>query len=201
MTGIVVAQGDVDNREKFQFGLKAGANYSNVYNTQSEEFTANGKLGFAGGATFHIPLGRIFGIQPEILFSQRGFKGKGSLLGNDYSFKRTSTFLDIPLQLAVKPSKNITIVAGPQYSFLLKQKDKFESTLFSSEQEEVFDNDNIRRNILGFVAGVDVNIKHFVVGARAGLDFIRNNGDGSSDTPQYKNAWVQLTVGYLFYKN
>jgi hypothetical protein len=202
ITCIAMAQSDDnDNRDKFQFGLKAGMNYSNVYNTKTEEFTANGKLGFAGGAVVHIPLGKIIGIQPELLISQKGFKGSGTLLGNDYSFTRTSTFLDIPIQLAIKPAKFLTIVAGPQYSFLLRQKDSFKSTLYSNDQEQVFRNDNIRRNILGFVAGFDVHIKHIVVGGRAGLDFIKNNGDGSSDTPRYKNAWLQATIGYTFYKN
>lgn len=197
---VAIAQSsDNDNREKFKFGIKAGTNYSNVYNSKTEEFTAKGKFGFAGGVMVHVPLGEIVGIQPEIMISQKGFKGEGRLLGFDYNFTRTSTFLDFPILLAIKPSKTFTILAGPQYSFLLKQKDTFTSTLYSTDQEQVFENDNIRRNILGLVAGFDVNIKHFVIGARAGIDLLKNNGDGSSDTPRYKNALVQATVGYSFF--
>lgn len=193
--------GETDNREKLQFGFKIGTNYSNVYNTNTEDFSADQKFGLAGGATVHIPIGKYVGIQPEILFSQKGFEGEGSLLGSKYNFSRTSTFIDIPLQIAFKPSEFITIVAGPQYSYLVKQKDEFENSLFSYSQEEEFKNDNIRKNILGVVAGIDINIKHIIVGARAGWDLQNNKGDGSSNTPQYRNAWLQATVGYVFYKN
>ena len=66
----------------------------------------------------------------------------------------------------------------------------------SSEQEQEFNNDNIRKNVLGFVAGADFNFSHIVVSGRAGWDFQTNHGDGSSSTPRYKNRWLQFTIGY-----
>lgn len=192
---------DTDNREKLQFGLKAGGNFSNVYNERSEDFRADGKLGFAGGAFLRIPIGQYFGVQPEILLSQKGFKGNGSFLGSNYSFKRTTTFIDVPLQFAFKPSQFITILAGPQYSFLIKQKDEFNNEFINSTHEEEFENENIRRNIFGMVAGLDINLKHIVVGTRLGFDLTDNHGDGSSSTPRYKNLWFQATFGYVFYKD
>jgi hypothetical protein len=56
MSSYVIAQGNAnDTRSKFQLGLKAGTNYANVYDTQGEEFRADGKFGFVGGASspFH----------------------------------------------------------------------------------------------------------------------------------------------------
>jgi len=35
-----------ETRNKFQFGLKAGANYANVYDSRGEEFRADGIYGF-----------------------------------------------------------------------------------------------------------------------------------------------------------
>ncbi len=64
------------------------------------------------------------------------------------------------------------------------------------EQEQEFKRDNIRKNILGFVFGADVNIDHLVLSARVSWDFQTNNGDGSSSTPRYKNQLIQFTVGY-----
>ena len=190
--------GEIDNREDVTFGLKAGLNYSNVYNSQTEEFRADPKFGFAGGAVLTIPIGKFIGVQPEFLFSQKGFKGEGTFLGSDYSFTRTTTYIDVPLQVAFKPLSFLTIVGGPQYSYLLKQKDVFRSTFINTDHEEEFNNDNIRRNILGAVAGIDVNLNHFVIGTRAGWDLMNNHGDGSSSTPRYKNAWIQATIGYTF---
>ncbi|MGM0613136.1 MAG: porin family protein [Bacteroidota bacterium] len=199
ITSMGMAQdGEIDNRGNLQFGLKAGLNYSNVYNSDTEEFSADAKFGFAGGLVLGIPINNYLGVQPEILFSQKGFKGEGQLLGSDYEFTRTTSYIDVPLQISLKPSEFITIVAGPQYSYLLSQNDDFTNSNVSFSQEQEFENDNIRKNILGFVAGVDINIDHIILGARAGWDIQSNHGDGTSSSPKYKNRWLQGTIGYNF---
>ena len=188
-----------DFRNKLTFGLKAGLNYSNVYDSQGEEFTSNAKFGLAAGAALSIPFGKYIGIQPEILFSQKGFKGKGKVLGGNYSFTRTTDFVDVPLLFLLKPSEFISLVAGPQVSFLVYQTDVFANATTTIEQEKEFENDNVRRNIFCFTGGIDINLKHIVLGARAGWDVQSNNGDGTSSTPRYKNVWYQGTIGYRFY--
>jgi len=184
-----------DTRSNLQFGLKAGINSSNVYDAQGDQFVANSKIGFAAGAFAIIPFGSLLGFQPEILFSQKGFKSTGYLLGSAYDLIRTTSYIDIPLLFAVKPTTFITILAGPQYSYLLKQRDEFTNTLNSSAQEQEFSNDNIRKNILSFIGGVDLNSNQFVLSLRAAWDLQNNNGDGTSTTPRYKNIWYQATFG------
>ncbi|HTL83139.1 MAG TPA: porin family protein [Bacteroidia bacterium] len=196
-TTVLKAQDDdVDPRGKFQFGMKAGMNYSNVWDEKGQDFRADAKVGFAGGIFFGIPIGTFLGFQPEILLSQKGFQGSGTLFDTPYSFSRTTTYLDIPLQLELKPIRFLTVLVGPQYSYLLHEKDVYTYGANSSAQEQAFNNDNIRKNILGFVGGADINISHVVVSARMGWDFQANNGDGTSYTPRYKNKWIQLTVGF-----
>ncbi len=189
-----------DLRDQFSLGFKIGGNSSNVYSTKGEEFIADPKLGLAGGVFLEIPIGTYLGIQPEILYSQKGFKATGKILGSPYSITRTSTFIDVPIMVSLKPSEFITILAGPQYSYLTKQKDVFENGLTSIEQEAEFENSNIRKNIFCFTGGIDITMKHLVLGARAGWDIQKNNGDGSSTTPSYKNVWYQATIGYRLYK-
>lgn len=190
------AQDDTDARAKFSFGVKAGLNYSNVWDESGQDFEADSKAGFAGGLFLGIPLGKYLGFQPEILISQKGFKGSGTLLFTPYSFTRTTTYIDVPLQLQIKPVEFLTIVLGPQYSYLMNQKDVYTFGDNSIEQEQAFTNDNIRKNMLGFVFGADINISHLVVSGRIGWDFQNNNGDGTSSTPRYKNQWLQFTVGF-----
>jgi hypothetical protein len=193
------AQGsEKDFSEEVSFGLKAGINSSNVYDSKGEDFRADSKIGFAGGAFFSVPLGKSFGIHPEILFSQKGFQGSGSILGSSYKFTRTTNFIDVPLLFALKPIEYVTILAGPQFSYLMKQKDVFENSLLTIEQENEFENDNIRKNTLGFMGGIDINVKQFVLGTRVGFDITKNAGDGTSSTPRYKNVWLQATIGIRF---
>lgn len=187
-----------DVREKVQFGIKAGFNYANVYDTEGDEFSADGKFGYAGGVFLAIPIGKYLGFQPELLYSQKGFQATGSILGFDYKYTHTANYLDIPLMFAFKPVPFFTILAGPEYSYLLSYKDQFASTIYSYDQEQEFKNDNVRKNTFGFIGGIDVNFNNFVIGGRAGWDFYKNNGDGTSTTPRYKNAWYQATIGFKF---
>lgn len=200
ITSIGIAQEEsIDNREELQLTLKGGVNYSNVYDEQGEDFKTDPKLGLVGGAAIKIPLNKYLGFQPEVLVSQKGFSASGIMLGSTYNFTRTTTYLDIPLQFAFKPFRSITILAGPQYSYLLHKRDVFSNSANSYVQEQEFENDNIRKNIFGVVGGLDINLNHITVGARMAWDAQHNNGDGTSTTPRYKNVWLQATVGYSFF--
>ncbi|WP_394993799.1 porin family protein [Emticicia sp.] len=191
----IAQENNTDFRKKFQFGLKVGTNYSNIYDSQGDKFDAEGKFGLAGGVFFAIPIGKFLGIQPEILFSQKGYKQTGTFLGSTYNLTRTTDYIDIPLLISIKPTNLLTLYVGPQYSYLMKQKDVFANSLTTIEQQNEFKNDNIRKNTLCLVSGIDVNIKKVVIGARAGWDVQNNNGDGTSTNPRYKNAWIQATLG------
>jgi hypothetical protein len=186
------------SRTKLQIGIKGGVNYSNVYDAKDETFKTDPKFGLALGVFAAIPIGKYIGVQPEVMFAQRGFKATGVLLGSSYALTRTSSYIDVPLLLAIKPIDNLTLLIGPQYSFLLKQKDELAFSETSVEQEETFANDNIRKNTLCVTGGLDLNLSRFVISARAGWDVQNNNGDGTSTTPRYKNSWYQLTLGIRF---
>jgi hypothetical protein len=194
----VAQDSDADMRTKLSFGIKAGANYSNVYDSKGEEFDADAKLGAVGGIFLTIPIGEYIGVQPEILFSQKGFKATGRILGGGYDVTRTTSYIDVPLLFLVKPVSFLTLAAGPQYSYLIEQKDEFANAVTTIEQEQEFENDNIRQNTLGFIGGVDINLGKIVIGARVAWDLQENNGDGTSTTPRYKNVWFQGTLGYRF---
>ena len=189
-----------DYREKLLFGFKAGANYANVYDTKGEDFRADPKFGLAFGAFVAIPIGEYIGIQPEILFSQKGFKGTGAIQTSKYALARTSTYIDVPVLFAFKPSEFITVVAGPEYSFLLEQKDVFSNNSnVSYQQTTSFAGDDVRKSVFGLTGGADITAKHLVFGTRIGWDLLDNRADQSSTTPRYKNLWFQGTLGYRFY--
>lgn len=194
--------GEAASREakrKIVPGIKAGINRSNVYDAQGLDFVASPKTGFAGGIFVALPIGSLLGIQPEVLVSQKGFSSSGIMFNEPYYLERTSTFLDIPLQLQIKPFRFFTLLGGIQYSFLMRQTDSFTRGEVTVAQSQAFANDNIRKNIVGGVLGFDINIRHFVLSGRSGWDFRANRGDGSYYTPRYKNVWLQATVGYRFY--
>jgi hypothetical protein len=189
---------DAQDPSLFHFGIKAGANYSNVYDINGEEFTADYKFGFAGGIFFAVPLGNYFGIQPEVLFSQKGYESNGSILGSAYKITRTSNYIDVPILLQIKPASFITVAIGPEYSYLISHKNSFSNSVISAQQQQDFDNINIRKNVLSLLGGLDFNIQNLVIGTRVGWDLLHNNGDGTSTSPRYRNMWYQATLGIRF---
>jgi hypothetical protein len=194
---ISAQQENVDSRTKIYFGAKIGANLSNVYDAKGETFTTNPKVGFATGIFASIPIGRYLGIQPEILFSQRGYRSSGTFLFVDYTTTHTSNYIDFPLLAALKLGPGFTLLAGPQVSFLVSQRVVTKGDL-TSDQQQQFDNDNLRKNTLCVTGGFDINVHNMVIGGRAGWDIQNNNGDGTSTNPRYKNVWYQATIGFRF---
>lgn len=181
----------MNNREELNFGIKAGINYSNIYSEEGDGFVGDGKVGFAGGVFVSIPLSSLIGIQPELLYSQKGFESE--IFGAD--FKATFNYLDLPVLLQIKPTEQISILAGPQFSYLMSSKYELEG-LGSAEQDELEDDNN--RTTLGLTAGVDFNVQNFLISARGSWDLSKVNKDNSTSDINYKNQLFQITLGYKF---
>src|SRR6185295_17194680 len=105
-----------DSRERIHLGAKAGINISSIYDTKGEDYSPEAKAGFAGGGFIAIPIGKYLGIQPELIFAQKGYTASASTEGFNYSYTRTTNHLEVPLLLQLKPVSFISIVGGPQFS-------------------------------------------------------------------------------------
>ena len=68
----------------------------------------------------------------------------------------------------------------------------------STTEEDNVNQDNLKKNIFGFVIGADINLENFVISGRAGWDISKSDKDGNESDPRYKNQVVQLTLGYRF---
>lgn len=214
-----------DGRTTLQFGVKAGLNNSNVYDAQGEDFVANPRIGMVFGGFLSIPLNTWLGIQPEILYSSKGYAGSGAMgpqestnstitttvKGNtgvsvtgagsgdpdNYSFINQLNYLDIPIMLQLKILPSIYLLGGPEYSYLLSRTYTFTNGVTTETTQQQFQNDNIRHNVFGVIWGIELNLNRaFVLGGRMAWDEVDNNGDGTSTMPRYRNYWVQATLGY-----
>jgi hypothetical protein len=192
----VKAQDDL--RDRPAFGIKAGINISNLYDTKGEDFSDKSKIGFAGGVFISIPIGTYLGFQPELIYSQKGYKGSGNIILTEYEYTRNVDYLDVPLLLQIKPIPGLSLLAGPHFSFLLHKGLSFDSGNITVEQQTEIRNNNIRKNILGVTGGLDIELHPVVISGRVGWDLQHNNGDGTSTDPRFKNVWIQTTLGLKF---
>ncbi len=188
-----------DSRERIHFGAKAGINVSSIYDTKGENYNADPKAGFAGGGFIAIPIGKFLGIQPEVIFAQKGYSSSIVTEDYSYSYTRTTGHIEIPVLLQIKPASFLSVVVGPQFSYMTYREESFKTNTTSTIVQQEIENNNIRKNTLGLTSGLDVYIlRHLLISGRMGWDLQDNNGDGTATFPRYRNIWFQAAVGLRF---
>ena len=202
LSGVVAAQekpADTYGRHaEARIGLIGGLNIATLVKSNDPGFSSMPLYGFNAGGLLQLPIGDLIALQPEVLFSQKGYHAKGNDGLTAYDYRRRLNCLDIPLLLRINLGKQLGIVGGPQYSYLLSTKTVFSSASATYMQNIKNENDNIRKNTFGGVLGIDINAGDnvFLYG-RYTIDFKSNNGDGTSSTPAYKNQVFQVGIGIL----
>lgn len=119
-----------------QLGLKAGLNVSNLSNSNGRDMGS--KLGPNAGLLAHIPMGRSFAIQPEIMYSDQG--AKYTISNGEHKLRLQ--YINIPLQFQYLFNNGFRLQTGPQVGFLAGVKDKVrdvETGIFTSEDFKTVD--------------------------------------------------------------
>ncbi|MFA6277035.1 MAG: porin family protein [Pedobacter sp.] len=194
ITGVANAQ---STDKAIRLGIKAGANYSNIIKDDgNNDFKTDYLVGYHAGITLDIPLLPNLAFTPEALYSTKGYKSS-STFGD---FTQTTHFIDIPILASIKLAEGLNVVAGPQVSFLLSTNNKFENGFGTAEQQIVEDDaDRFKKSLVGGVIGFRYDFSNKVgINGRYALDFQKNNENGSTQTPEYKNQVFQLGLGIKF---
>lgn len=106
------------------------------YQEESKGFNSDAKSGFASGVFSTHHNNKYLRAQTEVLFLQKGLKAEGLILGSEYEFTATTTYLEVLIQIAFKSSEFLTIAPEPPHAYLLIQKEAFNSTGVSGFQEQ-----------------------------------------------------------------
>lgn len=142
---IILAIATTSFAQKPRFGIKTGLNVASMMGgeeTNSEGKTLDkneGKTGFQVGLTAALPLNDVFGVQAELLYTQRGSKytyedkgfytfvnkfGQAVETQGDLRVLLLSSnyYLEVPLLVYVKPIKPLKIELGVSPMILLDSK-------------------------------------------------------------------------------
>ncbi len=157
-----------------QIGVKAGLNYANFSETniQTDAITS-----YHAGVIAEVKLLDKFAIQPELLYTTQGATYK-TALGD---VKNELGYIAIPVLAKIYLSKSFSLELGPQASFLLSEKDKF-----NVNDANTFD--------FAVDAGLSFKITKslFIQGRYVlGLTEVSTNADA-------KNSVLQLSAGLMF---
>lgn len=180
------------------FGVKGGVNFANIIKTGDDAFNTEFKTGFNAGLFAEIPIVSGFSFAPELMFSQKGYKTNGtSLLGGANEYSVTTNFIELPLLAKINASDKFSIVVGPQVSFLTSTTETFKQGSESYQNTIKEENDRLKKSLFGGVAGIGIDVSEKVsLNGRYAIDFQKNNEDGTSETPLYKNQVFQISLGF-----
>lgn len=105
-------------------GLKTGLSLSSVQFPEPSESKA--RLAYYGGLQSEFNIDRKFLIQPELLYSVKGYK----FLATAYSSggRLSLNYISVPLLAGYRPVENLKILLGPEFNFLASAKSRFDNT-------------------------------------------------------------------------
>lgn len=157
----------------FSYGVKAGWNYSQI---KGSGISADAQQGIHAGLYGNFSLA-IVAIQPEILYSQKGYKVSGA---NDVRMN----YIDVPVIVKLKLIPFISIDAGPQFSYLINTKEL--SDLNTLPAIPSYDKSQ-------FDGVVGLSTKVWRVGASARYIFGLQELESTNKT---KNSMIQLSLQF-----
>lgn len=131
-------------------------------------------MGFHAGILYNINLvGDFFSIQPELLYTSKGFKNQDLEIELPTgTFRREGTinynYLDLPVLARIKAGP-LYVEAGPQASYLLGVNNKIKESLDGeriSSSTTDRDKEGLTDFELGYAAGVGLAFNNLSVGVR-----------------------------------
>jgi hypothetical protein len=112
-------------------GIKGGYNLSSVsFDGSSETEKLHGfHIGFYGESF----IGNHFSVQPEILYSQQGYK----IVDDNGTFTQKLEYINVPVMFKLYPVNSFFLEAGPQIGFSISHKETFDAgfALYDTSQE------------------------------------------------------------------
>lgn len=175
-----------------KYGAKAGVTLSNMSNDMTFDPGFSMGTGFQVGAlvNFHwgqrtessLPGTGLWGLQPEILFSNQVIKSDGGNVKLNY--------IKVPVMLKVYPLSRLSIELGPEFSYLVSSSPKS----LNVDQATIKVGD-----CKGFNFGAGVGAAYefnfgLIIGARYSMGFT----DLGKNLKWKNNSNIQITAGWLF---
>lgn len=154
------------------FGIKAGANFANF---TGDDLYTKGITSWHAGAVLELGISPSFSVQGEAIYSSIGAKVEDS---DDINLDYVS--VPVLAKFYVVPEK-FSIVAGPQFSFLTKDTEDLKA----------------KSTDIGVAGGLEAKI---VAGLFAQARYVvgLTNVSDDSATADFKNAVIQVSIGYNF---
>ncbi len=178
------------------FGVTGGVNFATVGGADVPS-SAKPVTGFAAGIYADISIPMLFSIQPQVLYSRKGFKDQEvlNILGTPYNVTATGKidYIEIPVLIKYTlpvPVVNPALFAGPSVGILMSAKVNADVAGIGSQEVDI--KSTTTNTDFGLVFGASANIAIITVSARYTMG-LTTLDKGTSDKV-YNRVW-SIMVG------
>ncbi|NLW18854.1 MAG: PorT family protein [Candidatus Cloacimonetes bacterium] len=180
------------------YGLRGGLNMMNRATTQENALETGDRSGFHGGLVLQYRTDSNFIVQPEILYSQKGYTYK--VLTVDTTTMMDYVEVPILLKYNIKAAKGLYIqpTVAPFVGYAVVGKNTFKGAVIEDETDILED---INRLNYGLDFGLDIQvIDRVLVGARYQLGLADFDGDNNVIEKNKKDTHngLMVSLGFLF---
>lgn len=174
--------GVFNGNAQLHLGAKAGANLTKI---DGESFKSKYQLGYQLGGYVYYDFSNAIGIQTEVQFNQSNTKiadRYSDVLFDSFDKGKKLNYITVPVLLRLNSQGALTFLAGPQFSFLADS-----NRTILQNGKKLFKSSDV-----GLVAGVDLNLRPFIISAR----YIWGLSDISGTDNKANNRQIQLGIGF-----
>jgi len=178
------------------FGIRAGLNFTNVYNNMGSTTV---KPGFQAGVVADIAFNEILSFQPGLQFSQMGYKvkvdnGVNPYYTGAYDFFTTWNYLQIPINLQARFG-GFFVQAGPYLGYGIGVRNTIKCDGGARQSQSVsFDYMELKSIDLGIGGGIGYQFGPLQAALNTQSSLI------NIDDYSMKNFGLALTIAYFFGK-
>lgn len=203
-------------KAQITYGVQAGATIANwkgdalqslndVVDLSNGFVTTKSKTGISIGGYVNIPVTDKISFEPGLQYAQKGYTMQGDLkvdalkfLGVNASAKVEAHYIDIPLVLKAELAKGLSIYAGPQVSYLVKNNLHLNAGILgiSLYNDRLDITDNFNRVDMGLAGGIGYKFDNGF-NIKAGYDYGLSKLDKNDNFKAY-NRVVKISVGFSF---
>ncbi|MFC2151977.1 porin family protein [Bacteroidota bacterium] len=189
----------------YSFGVKQGLNYSSV--SFAPSLKQGLTFGYTGGLVYKYQNEKLFAIQLELNYIQKGWTEDLDTINNSYS--RTLNYIELPLitqiVLGKRPKLKYYVNLGTSFAYLVSESESLEVNdelyrreYYEKEVENKFDYSALGELGLSFNTGIG----EFQIGVRYQIT-LTDLFKGTTETI-YDNSHNQLwnlSLSYFFFDN
>ena len=177
------------------FGLKAGANLANIKIDASVDKKTI--LQFHAGGMLHVGLTKKLFIQPELLYSIKGFNSPSIDFLEDHDI--LLSYITTPILLGYRIRKHVSLMLGSEFGFLTDAKADFGKASF--DRTDAYNKVDIGIDVAVSIkptkkVGFDLRYNHGI--KKLGMVLIRDREGNTTYGAQATNRVLQLGMFYSF---